>query len=322
MQKFSDVRTFLVFLMLLVSVVACSSGTVEQPCRYSVYQSEQMRVPNPEEPDKPIAAGIYAPSEDGGTTMGNGPFGLIVLMPGFGARYPLYAAYAESLAACGSIVVGMNFNVPLGFDGKNDVLVRQTLTVIDFALDPAGPLGDRVDGTRIATAGHSQGGKIAFFAAALDHRIRVVMAMDPANGGGPPCFIAPRACNAYPVAPNPETGATGVLDQVRAASLILRAEPCLVNPDAHLNAKLFFYGSDGHGTHAVPPPALYLDLGNAGHVSWLPQVNPEVSGLTQRAMAIWTFAYFNDASADPYVIGEMIRAGPNGQVVKTMDARG
>ena len=69
------------------------------------------------------------------------------------------------------------------------------------------------------------------------------------------------------------------------------------------------------------PPALYLDLGNVGHVSWLPLVNADVSGLTKRAMAIWTFAYFNDEFTDPYFIGEMIRSGPDGQVVVAMHAR-
>ncbi len=65
--------------------------------------------------------------------------------------------------------------------------------------------------------------------------------MDPVNSGGAPCFIAPNWCDAYPVAPNPERDQTGVLGNVKAASLIFRSKPDpTTNPDAEFNAKLFY----------------------------------------------------------------------------------
>jgi len=295
------VITFAVSLLL----TSCAVDPLENPGIYDVYTSEQISIENPENPEEPIQARITAPSTDGGKSISEGLFELVIFMPGFGATYHSYDMYARHLSSHGSIVVGMNFRLPTGVDGRHDYLTRQTIYVVDYALGSGGPLEEHIDSSKIATAGHSLGGKIAFYAAALDPRISVVMALDPSNGGGPPCFISEEWCNAYPVAPNISTGEIGLLDQVEAASFIMRAAPDLFNPDPQSNAEYFFHGVDGQGTHAVSAPALYFDMGSAGHASWLFLGNFNVPRITKRTMVAWLKTHFYGESLEAYFTGEI-----------------
>lgn len=306
---------------VLIVLSACGLDPLEMPGPFDIYTAQELQVANPEAPDEPISARIYAPSEDGGQSIRDALLELVILMPGFGATYEMYGIYARHLASHGSLVIGMDFILPTGFDGRHDYLARQTTYVIDFALDSGGPLGGHVDGAKIATAGHSLGGKIAFYAAALDPRITVVMALDPSNGGGPPCFISPVWCNAYPVAPNTETGEPGLLGSVNAASFIMRAAPDAFNPDAQSNAEHFFRGIDGQGTYGVTSPALYFDLGGAGHASWLFLGNPNVPRITKRTMVAWLSTHFRGEAMDGYFTGEIVQRDIDAGSVVAVETR-
>jgi pimeloyl-ACP methyl ester carboxylesterase len=216
----------------------------------------------------------------------------------------------------------MNFIISAGFDGNHDYLARQTTYAVDYAVACGGLLEGHIDPSKIAAAGHSLGGKIAFYAAAIDPRISVVMAMDPSNGGGPPCFVSEEWCNAYPVAPNVHTGAIGMLDEVAAASFIMRAAPDTFNPDPQSNAEHFFYGLDGQGLHGVRPPALYFDMGPSGHASWLflgKNLNvPRISG---RTMVAWLKSHFHGASLDAYFTGEIVQEDIDAGYIVSVETR-
>lgn len=311
----------LLWLALSLALVACGTDPLELPGSYGVFRSELFDVPNPEVPDEPIRARIHAPSADGGLSVDEGPFPMVLFMPGFGATLDAYDMYASHLASHGFIVASMDFRLPGGVDGRHDYLARQALYVIDHALGSASPVWGHVDASKIATAGHSLGGKIAFYAAALDSRIEVVMALDPSNGGGPPCFISPEWCNAYPVAPNVETGAIGLLDQVDAASFIMRAAPDAFNPDPQSNAEHFFFGLDGQGAHAVGPPALYFDVGAAGHASWLYLGNPEVPRITRRTLVAWLRKHFQCEPLEAYFTGEIVQRDVAAGIIVAVETR-
>jgi len=309
-----------VLLALFPMVVGCPQpkDPLEEPGPYDVYL-ERVSMPNPEDPASSLEGHIYAPSEDG-RSMAAGPFPLAVVMPGFGATYGLYNVYSNHLASHGFLVIGFDFVIAAGFDGMHDTLARQATYVIDFALDPAGPLAGHVDGARVATVGHSLGGKIAFYAAAIDPRISVVMTVDPSNSGGPPCFVSQEWCNAYPVAPNIVTGATGVLDDVNAASFIMRAAPDpLLNPDEQSNAQYFFTGLDGAGLHAVKSPALYFDMGGISHAAWLS--NSNIMRITKRTMAAWIKTHFEGEDLDRYLTGSVVQVDVDAGTIKSIQTR-
>ena len=314
-------RVGFIALAFCMLIAACGTDPLEKPGSYDVFISDPLSIPNPENPGEPIETRIYAPSGDSGANISPGRFELVILMPGFGAKYTAYAIYAKHLASHGFLVMGMNFRVAVGFDGMHDYLARQTLYVLDYALAEPDPLAGHVDSSKIATAGHSLGGKIAFYSAALDPRINVVMAMDPSNGGGPPCFISEEWCNAYPVAPNIVTGATGLLDQVNAASLILRAAPDAFNPDPHSNAEYFFHGTDGTGLHAVGSPALYFDMGSAGHASWLFLGNVQVPRITKRTLVAWLKAQFQGESLEAYFTGDIVQGDSDAGSIVAVETR-
>lgn len=292
---------------------------LEAPGPYDVY-AEALSVPNPEDPASPLQATLYGPSENGGAGMAAGPFPLAVFMPGFGATYGMYSAFTEHLASHGTVVIGFNFDIEPGFDGNHDYLARQASYVIDHALNPAGPLAGRVDGSRVATAGHSLGGKISFYAAAIDPRVQVVMTVDPSNSGGPPCFISEQWCNAYPVAPNIATGAEGLLGNVNAASFIMRAAPdALLNPDEQSNAQYFFTGLDGEGLHGVEFPALYFDMGGISHAAWI--TNPNIIRISKRTMTAWLKAYFEGEDVEEYLTGAVVQEDVDAGTVVAIETR-
>jgi len=143
--------------------------------------------------------------------------------------------------------------LPFALTAEHDHNAEQARAAIDFALSGDAPMEVRghVDGDKIAVAGHSFGGKIAFYAAALDPRIDLVIGWDPSNAGGPPCFVDPMVCNAYPVAPNCLAMSSGLVHELHAETLVFRAAPDGANPEPAHNAIHFFRGA--------PSPATLID---------------------------------------------------------------
>lgn len=215
-------------------------------------------LPNPSADRAEIAwrAWVPSPSADGA----DGP-ALVVLLHGFAANLNSLAYQAERLASHGFAVVAITFpNAGFTDPPAHDLKVLEVRAVIDLALDASGPFGGRVDPTKIAVAGHSLGGKIAFYTAAIDPRVDLVVGMDPNNGGGPPCFIGD-GCNDFPVAPNCESGAMGVMSTIGAESLVFATEDAALTPDAHLRAVHFYRGA--------PAPAHILHFADARHAEWI-----------------------------------------------------
>lgn len=210
---------------------------------------------------------------------------LVVFSPGFGAKASFYQAYYSHLASHGIAVAAIDLIGELGFDSQHDDKAQQ----ISQALDTLLASNYDFDADRLALAGHSQGAKLAFYAASTRSDIDVVLALDPVNAGGPPCFIAPEECASYPVAANPSRGQAGLLDQLGdTASLILRSEPdTYTNPEPEFNASWFFYGSDGTGVQAVPAPALYIDMGDTAHADYVTLVANQTQQVAKHFMLAW-----------------------------------
>ncbi|MCP4625513.1 MAG: hypothetical protein GY850_18645, partial [bacterium] len=269
-------------------------------------QEVAISIYNPEVPEKSISGTLYQPIFDEGNQPGSIP--AIIVLPGFAAGYKLYAAYSRHLASHGILALGIDYVSNQGnlLDGQHDYKARQISYAIDHLLSLT-ELPFPVDSSRIGILGHSMGGKLGFFAAALDDRISLVAAMDPVNSGGAPCFIALNWCDAYPVAPNPERDQTGVLGNVNAASLIFRSKPDpTTNPDAEFNAKLFYFGSDGNGENAVPAPALYVDMGAVPHISYLPGRIGITPRFVRRTVLAWINQHFFEEEMGLYLTGSIM----------------
>jgi len=263
-------------------------------------------ISNSEQPAQPMQGALYRPDTPAVTT---GKAHLVVLLPGFGASYQLYSAYAEHLASHGYWVLGMDFTRQAdAYDAEHDYRARQVSMAIDYlAAQPQ--YGAELDTASTGIIGHSMGGKIAFYTASQDARIVAVMALDPVNGGGPPCFIAPDDCAKYPVAPNPARGQTGVLDSVHATSVILRSQPdASFNPENEFNASWFFFGSDGNGAHAVPAPAVYVDMGAVGHADYLTLLQSDTVQITKRTALALFEQQFNGVNTSTYFGGQRVEA--------------
>ena len=84
------------------------------------------------------------------------------------------------------------------------------------------------DVNRIALMGHSKGAKLAFYSATMDKRIKIILAVDPVNSGGPPCFIS-KSCTKFPVAPNPKTVIRVFLIEIAATTHISRRQLMMWN---------------------------------------------------------------------------------------------
>jgi hypothetical protein len=238
-------------------------------------------------------ATIYAPSADGAAPAAGGPFPLVVVMPGFTASHPMYAAFSRHLATWGLVVLGIDFTA----DAEHEQCARETVAAIDWALGADSPVASVLDRERIAAAGHSLGGKIAFFAAVLDHRISVVIGWDPVDSGGPPCFIDPNGCNRWSIAPNSFSGDRGRMDELNAAVLIFGAPPSIFSPAEH-NAERFWEGT----RH----PGLFVRFPRGGHLNW-PNGNPE-QRITKRTQVAWLMRHLvGHSDLERFFSGEVMR---------------
>ena len=177
----------------------------------------------------------------------------------------------------------------------------------------------------VITAGHSQGGKIAFYAASTDtsNSIVGVIALDPVNAGGPPCFLYPDLCGKYPVAPNIETGERGVMYQMNSStgSIIFRSAPGFFNPDEAFNAQWFYYGSDGRGLDAAPSPSWYYDFGNFDHTGYIPMLFSEQVQVIKRSMVAFLQHHLQDIDRTNYLTGDIVQSDITAGLLVDVESR-
>ena len=242
---------------------------------------------------------IFAPSHDGGSYIPHHKFPLVILVPAFswGLRY--YEEYALHLASHGYMVMGLSLSKYSVFKKANHKQnAKEVVQAITFILSKKNHNHNRyIDTSKIAVSGHSVGGKVAFYAASLDPRIKLVLAMDPVNIGGPPCFISPKACHNYPVAPNPKTGQKGVMMAMQAKALIFRAKPDWIsNPEPQFNGIHFWYGLKNEG--------YLLNFARAKHLSWIRK--KEVIEITKRTMVAYLQQEFFLLDRSAYFDGAII----------------
>lgn len=204
---------------------------------------------------------------------GTGAHELVMMLPGFSTSYTTYTPYAEHLASHGFIVVGIDTRSNL-LTVSHDTEALEVVRTIDWVLEGS-PFKNAVDPTKVAVAGHSKGGKVAFFAAAIDPRIDLVIGWDPVNAGGGPCAFDP-SCNAMPVAPNCAVQDAGIEYFMHAETLVIGAPPDPTwNPEPTQNAVNFYRGA--------PSPAGLVML-DTGHVAWAAGAGePDVFRITKAA---------------------------------------
>lgn len=305
---------FVFFLSLLVS--GCIPPTIDanDPLeKLGPYQVGHSNTIIPFEDTDGIEAEVFTPDSEA-------PFGLVIFLPGFGASYSLYSGYLEHLASHGYVALGMNFpGNAFALDSRHDVKAQQVLAAVTFLRN----LHPSYLNLQIAVAGHSMGGKLAFYAAALEPEIDIVMALDPVNAGGPPCFLFPDYCANYPVAPNPNRDEPGILSDIEnLASLIMRSAPDPVtNPEAEFNAQWFYYGSDGDGSDAIPSPALYYDFADLPHAGYIPLPPSEATVVIKRTMLAWLNQHMRAEDMQEYLTGARIQADIDAGRLRGIESR-
>lgn len=288
---------------------------LEQPGPFALQQYKR-QIPDPDLADQSLQFELWVPQSESSQARE-----LIVFLPMADFTHGWYRDYARHLASHGSIVASMSLNYLLAFDGEHPRLARSVSHLLDY-LQFEEPLFQKplpseradsqasdplalVDWQKIAVAGHGLGGKIAFYSALEDARVALVMAIDPTNNGEAPCLIAPRWCDAYTIAPIPDTGRVGRLQELAVPSLIFRAAPSFpFNLEPQFNAEHFFHGLDGKGQYAVPAPATYVDMGRRQHLAWLPVWDRGLMGATQRTMVAFIQQHFTGRNMTPYFTGE------------------
>ena len=254
---------------------------------------------------------------------GHDLYGFVLFMPGFGTSFKAYEVYLTHLASHGYLTVGLDFaSAGFTFESEHDLKAQQALDVIAYIQS----LDSQYETLPVITAGHSQGGKIAFYAASIDadNVISAVMAMDPVNAGGGPCFINPNGCRDYPVAPNIESKQQGVLHRMSqdTSSLIFRSAPDRwTNPDEQFNAEYFFFGSDGKGMDASPSPTWYYDFGNFAHTGYVPLFCSEEVQVMKRTMVAFLQQQIQDIDRTQYMTGDIIQADIRSGHVVDVDYR-
>lgn len=184
-----------------------------------------------------LAANVFLP------TGAPSPRPLVVVSPGFQLSRAQFTSYAEHLASWGFVVVLTDY-AESGFFPDHDKMASDIPAVITWAI---GQSAYAVDATKIATAGHSLGGKLSVFAATKDPRIQAVVAWDPVDSSNP--SVAPERMTAM-------TAAIAVIGETTNGSG--GGMPCA--PAAE-NFQQFYA--------AAPSPALAITVSGADHMDWV-----------------------------------------------------
>ncbi len=215
-----------------------------------------------------LSGTVFAPSTDGGTSIAPGKWPLVLVLAGFQGSYTMYRTYSLHYASHGFTVLGVDTHSNLT-TASHDKESYELVQCLDWIDTEDSPLHGFIDMTKIAVSGHSKGGKLTFFLAAIDPRIDFVIAWDPSNAGGPPCPIP--GCNSQPVAPNCDGKSPGIEHYMHAESIVLGMPRSAVTPDRHHNSIHFYRGA--------PSPA-HLVFFDASHVA--PVSNQNVVVINKR----------------------------------------
>jgi hypothetical protein len=278
---------------------AAGGGTGDDPGEagtFTVYE-EDVSVPGG---GSSIGATLFAPSTDGGGTIAAGPFPLVVISPGFQMVRAQYASYGRHLASWGFVVVAQDF--PGGFFNDHEDLAAQVTSILDWSQSAGSGIASHVDPSRIATSGHSLGGKISILAAIRDPRIGAVVGWDPVDSNAP--SVTPELM--------------GDLD----ADLAVLGEttngsggfmPCAPAAD---NFQQYYA--------AAASPALEVDVLGADHMDWVDDPScglcglcspdgtasdAEVKRLTRRTTTAWLRRrLLGDLTMDGYLTGAVMQA--------------
>ena len=214
----------------------------------------------------------------------------IIFMPGFGAEARDYTWIMKYWASKGSRVIGIDFPKSGFFDPQNHEKNAQQVVKIAENYKKADP------SRKIILAGHSKGGKIAFYGASISDKIDAVIAFDPVNAGGPPCFVSDR-CYDYPVASNPQKQQKGVLDTFKVPSLIFSAPVDAWNPDSQFHSLRFW--------NDLSKDAYLFDCENVSHAAWYFEDHDDLAVMSMGMSSIFISAlknkkraYFNELHLD------------------------
>ncbi|WP_091296889.1 alpha/beta hydrolase family protein [Micromonospora halophytica] len=115
---------------------------------------------------------IYYP-----TSTSEGTFGAIAISPGYTAAWSSISWLGPRIASHGFVVIGIETNTR--FD-QPDSRGRQLLAALDYLVERSSVRG-RIDGTRLAVAGHSMGGGGSLEAAATRPSLQAAVPLAPWN---------------------------------------------------------------------------------------------------------------------------------------------
>ncbi|GAC1312438.1 MAG: hypothetical protein NVSMB12_02440 [Acidimicrobiales bacterium] len=142
----------------------------------------------------PIAGDPAAPPLDGGPPPATGQFPLVVFVHGFDVTPTTYAALTETWSRAGYIVASPAFPGEVGGEdgATQDDLPNEPADVrfvITSMMAPNAPVRSALDPTRIAVAGHSDGGEVAagvgLDRCCADPRVNATIVMSGAELGVP-----------------------------------------------------------------------------------------------------------------------------------------
>jgi alpha-beta hydrolase superfamily lysophospholipase len=183
-------------------------------------------------PDGYGAATVYYP-----TSRTDGPYGLVVLAPGFLLAQGYYAWLAERVASHGFVVANLNTN---GIFDSPDMRAPQLASalkqVLALSQAAASPYSGLVNPERLALMGHSAGGGAALTAALGNPGLKTVVGLTLA------------------------TGLQKEFSPLKVPTLVLAAEKDLIAPNTTYSRPVF------KSLDAALPSA-YIEIAGADHLT-------------------------------------------------------
>ncbi len=171
------------------------------------------------------------------TVKSDGPYGLVVLAPGFLLAQGYYAWLAERVASHGFVVVSLNTNSLFDSpDVRAPQLASALRQVLALSQTATSPYSGLVNPDRLALMGHSAGGGAALTAALSDPGLKAVVGLTLA------------------------VGAQKDFSQLQVPTLVLAAEKDAIAPNVTYSTPVF------QSLNAALPSA-YIEIAGADHLT-------------------------------------------------------